>query len=111
MYSPEFKSRAIALAQEIGPDSAGPKLGIACSTLRRWVLAEIHGVRMSKLSSEEKAAARVAQKEIRKLKRENEELKKANWILRKVAEGFSMDRSNADLSRSETSSLNQKQDD
>jgi len=58
-----------------------PKLGIAVETLRRWVNQSDLG------GNEDCEAAETAAAEIRRLKRENAELRRANEIL-KTASAF-----------------------
>jgi len=99
-YSPEFKQRAIALAKEIGATRAGPKLGLRSDTLRVWIWLEANGNKMKKDDSPEVREAKLAQREIQRLKRENDELKKANYVLKEVASFFSKDRPNSSLRRS-----------
>lgn len=103
-FAPELKELAVALAREIGPNHAAPKLGVSYVSLRKWMLqADLRETCvMVKRSPEQEEQIRLAQKEIRRLQRENVELKKANWILRKVAEVFSKDRRDGNSSRSET---------
>ena len=89
-YPPEFRERALRLLEESLPDHlteyeairrVAAKLGISAEALRRWRRqAEVDaGVRPG-VSSEEHA-------EIRRLKRENTELRRANEIL-KTASAF-----------------------
>lgn len=99
-YSSEFKQRAIALAQEIGTTHAAPKLGISSETLGKWVWRDANGKNMNKKDTVEAQAAILAAREIKKLKQEVEELKKANFILKEVASFFHKDRSTSDLKRS-----------
>jgi transposase-like protein len=104
-YARDFKQKAIDLAKEIGPEHAGPKLGIAAGTLRKWVWREENGQGMKKkLETPESQAMREAAREIQRLKKQNEELEKANFILRQVASFFPDDRFSADLKRSLNSS-------
>jgi len=84
-YGPEFKQRAVKLAEELGNiTGAARKLGIPKHTLYNWIRPEGEPEVKSKavLSPEDK---------IRELERENEELKKANYILKQAAAFFSQD--------------------
>jgi transposase-like protein len=93
-YPLEFKERAIGLGREIGVSHAGQKLGMDSSLLGKWIRGkdlEMTVKKEPKESPEAKAAALAAAREIQKLKRENDELKKANQILKAVAELFSKD--------------------
>jgi transposase-like protein len=86
----EFKEKAILLGEEIGCASAASKLGISAGLLYLWIRTNTKGNLMKKQSVEARDALQ-AEREIRKLKRENEELKKANLILRELAKVFSKD--------------------
>ena len=90
-YSPEFKQRAVRMYQETRPDhpsdtSAMMKvaelLGIGTGeTVRHWVRqAEVDAGTRPGVTSEESA-------EVKRLKRENAELRRANAIL-KAASAF-----------------------
>ncbi len=107
-YSKEFKQRAVALASEIGAMSAGPKLGVATDTLHKWVRESVIVTRMNKDDTPEKRAAIEAERELRKLRKENKELKQANMILKEIASVFSKDRFKDGLSRSLNSRKNTK---
>lgn len=86
-YSPEFRARAIGLAKELGnANEAARKLGMPGFTLQGWLWEERNGGK-SKASMETLSA----EEELRQLKRENEELKKANYILKQAAAFFSQD--------------------
>ena len=90
-YPPELRARAIRMVAEVKVDypsewaaisAVTAKLGIASTeTLRRWIRrAEVDGGTRPGVTSEEHA-------EIRRLKRENAELRRANEIL-KAASAF-----------------------
>lgn len=89
-YPPEFKERAVRLVEEALPDHAteyeairkvSGKLGVSVEGLRRWRRqAEIDSGARPGMTSAEHA-------EIRRLKRENAELRRANEIL-KAASAF-----------------------
>lgn len=101
-YSHEFRGRAIDLAQEIGITTTAEKLGVSPQRLQNWVRRDAMGIPMrgKKKNTEKDKAAALAEAELKKLRRENEELKKANWILREVAKVFSEDPLDSDLRRS-----------
>lgn len=83
-YSPEFRQRAVALAKELGNSSeAARKLGIPKYTLSGWVWNE--------KGSSSPALELSTEEQLRKLQRENEELRKANFILKQAAAFFSQD--------------------
>ena len=103
-YKVEFKRKAVALGEEIGTTRAARKLGVGPDTLRMWIKRGVREVNMQRKNTPEAKAALEAANEIKKLKRENEELKKANLILRELASVFSKDRPNTDLEWSLNSS-------
>lgn len=88
---PEFRQRALRMLEESMPEHeteylairhVGAKLGVGAETLRRWRRrAEIDaGVRLG-VTSEENS-------ELKRLKRENAELRRANKILRTASAFF-----------------------
>ena len=91
-YPPELRERAIRMVAEVRPDypsewpaivAVAEKLGIGTAeTLRKWVRqAEINAGQRPGVTSEESA-------EIRRLKRENAELRRANEILKAASVFF-----------------------
>jgi transposase-like protein len=88
-YSPAFKERAMKLAEEIGCSRAAQLLGIKSGTLGMMLrLRSLELKSANKKSAEDKKAVETAV-ELRKLRKENEELKKANLVLKEVASLFS----------------------
>jgi transposase len=87
IYSPEFKEQAVELAKELNSiASAARKLGIAKGVLHTWAMAKkwpkIEGLTIGVESPED---------ELKRLRKENQELKKANLILKSAAAFFSQD--------------------
>ena len=91
-YPPELRERAVRMVAEVRPDYpsdwpaivvVAEKLGIGTAeTLRKWVRqAEVDAGQRPGVSSEESA-------EIRRLKRENAELRRANEILKAASVFF-----------------------
>lgn len=90
-YPVEFRQRAVRLLQETIPDSTSEfaaikhvaaRLGISTETLRRWNLdAKVDAGHVPGVTTSER-------EEIRKLKRENAELRRANEILRTASAFF-----------------------
>ncbi len=91
-YPSELRSRAVRLVVEQREQyeteweaikSIAAKLGIGCAeTLRKWVRqAEVDGGKRPGTSSEESA-------ELRRLRQENKELRRANEILKAAAAFF-----------------------
>lgn len=90
-YSADFRARALRLVAEAKPDhetewaaitSMAQKLGVSSETLRKWIRqSEVDGGQRPGTTSEESA-------ELKRLRRANAELKRANEIL-KTASAFS----------------------
>jgi transposase len=90
-FSPEQKARAVRMVVEATPDyssqwaaieSVATKIGVSHETLRRWVRqVEVDGGHRAGLTSEEAA-------EIKRLKKEIAELRRANEILKAAAAFF-----------------------
>lgn len=90
-FPPEFRQRALRMLEEAIPDHeteyaairhVGAKLGIGPETLRKWRRrAEVDSGARPGTTSEEHA-------EIKRLKRENAELRRANEILRTASAFF-----------------------
>ncbi len=90
-FSPEQKARAVRMVlegQSAYPTqwpaivSVAEKIGVSAETLRKWVRqAEVDGGQRTGLTSEEAA-------EIKRLKREVAELRRANEILKAAAAFF-----------------------
>jgi transposase-like protein len=98
----DFRLRAITLAEEIGVTETSRRLGVPYGMMRNWVTQNAKGITMrgKKEKTPDERAAALAAAEIRRLKKENEELKKVNWILQEVAKVFSKDQLDSDLRRS-----------
>jgi len=90
-YSPELQERAVRMVFEHTEEqpsqwatirSVGEKLGCSTEALRRWVRqAERDAGKRPGLSTDERA-------ELKRLQRENVELKRANEILKKASAYF-----------------------
>jgi len=80
-YSNEFKEEALALAKETGVRLAGEKLGITQKTLYQWQRKKRLMGEWTNKSGESDADR------IKRLEKENNELRQANEILKK-AMGF-----------------------
>jgi transposase len=85
-YTDEFKSQAVRLALELGPGRAAKQLGVSGAALQYW--KKKHTVE-KKLSVKEQASA--DREELQRLRKEVEELKKVNYILKRAAAFFSQD--------------------
>ena len=102
-YPPELRERAVRMVAQVRPEypsdwpaicAVAEKLGIGTAeTLRKWVRqAEVDAGARPGVTSEESA-------EIRRLKRENAELRRANEILKAASAFFA-----AELDRPQTRS-------
>jgi transposase len=84
-YTLEFKQQAAELAKKIGTTHAAKQLGVPVQSLHTWKK------NANKLDSKPDAVKADLESEIRTLKKEVEELKKVNFILKKAAAFFSQD--------------------
>lgn len=84
-YTLEFKQQAAELANRIGVTRAAEQLGVSMANIQRWKSKGQDQNRQSKKESVDLEA------EIRRLQKENDELKKVNHILKKAAAFFSQD--------------------
>ncbi|MBK7960682.1 MAG: transposase [Bdellovibrionales bacterium] len=84
-YTSEFKQQAAGLANRIGTRKAAEQLGVPVTTLYQWKGKEEKGKPQSK---KEEVNLEAENKQLRK---EVEELKKVNFILKKAAAFFSQD--------------------
>lgn len=81
-YNQEFKDEAIKLAEKKGIDPAAKDLGISSGALRRWKNEKIN----PKMKTIEEA-----ERELARVKQENEYLKKINEVLKKSHGIFAKD--------------------
>ena len=80
-YSKEFKEEALLLAKEIGVRQTSEKLGVAQKTLYKWQREKRLAGQLSNRVVESDA------ERIKRLEKENDELRQANEVLKK-AMGF-----------------------
>jgi transposase len=90
-YSADFRARAVRLVAEARPEhqtewaamtSVAAKLGVSAETVRKWVRrAEVDAGARPGVTSEESA-------ELKRLRRENAELRRANEILKSASAFF-----------------------
>jgi transposase len=87
-YTEEFKIDALKLAKTLGNyTEAAKKLGVSDSILHSW--KKTYNISIDSNKSVEIAFAET--EELKRLKKENEELKKINYILKRAAAFFSQD--------------------
>ena len=85
VYTTEFKQQAVALAERVGVTQAGEQLGVNPSNIQRWQLKGCEDARTPRAEREGLEA------EVRRLQKENRELKDVNHILKRAAAFFSQD--------------------
>jgi len=94
-YTPEFKRQAVALAQELGSaPKAAERLGVPESNIHNWREKLKSGGSLSGASADaagKNVNAESPEEELKRLRRENQQLQKANYILKQAAAFFSQD--------------------
>ena len=75
-YTEEYKQEALRLAEDIGVSEASAKLGIATKTL--------YGRRSAQRAGQKPISKESESEQIRRLEKENDELRRANEILKKA---------------------------
>ncbi len=89
-YTKEFRLSALKLAEELGSVAEATKqLGLKPNAIYNW--KNKYKYKASTTVVEPKAAVTPESEEIKRLKKENEELKKVNYILKRAAAFFSQD--------------------
>jgi transposase len=86
VYTVEFKTEAVKLAQEVGVTEAARRLDIPLSSIQNWMKPS-YAVKLQQNSVGKKGVTEV-QAEIARLRREVASLKVDNEILRKAAAYF-----------------------
>ena len=85
-FTPEFKSQAVQLAKDLkSTTEAGRQLNVSESVIRVWMK------NAEKTSSAQSVDPSFSVEEMKRLKAENEKLKKVNQILKSAAAFFSQD--------------------
>ncbi len=85
-YTVEFKRQAADLAIRTGVQKAADQLGVNVANIQRW-----KSETKKDSNSEQKTRKRDLEEALKQLRKENEELKKVNFILKKAAAVFSQD--------------------
>lgn len=85
-YTAEFKQQAAEMAGRIGVPKTAEQLGVPLANIHRWKTALKKGE-----TNVSKQIKPDVEEENRILRRENEELKKINYILKRAAAFFSQD--------------------
>ena len=91
-YTPDFKREAVALADELGSaNKAANRLGIPQSNINNWRNSIKQGKLKSSKGMRVKPQEESDKEELKRLRKENAELKKVNFILKRAAAFFSQD--------------------
>jgi transposase len=91
-YGPEFIDQALRLAKDLGSmNKAADKLGIPMATLNGWSIRKRRGKLKNFAQGPGVSSVETAEEENKRLRKEVEELKKANYILKRAAAFFSQD--------------------
>ena len=84
-YTEEFKKQALQLAEDLGSlTKASKQLGVAHANLHNWKQQKEAGANSN-------AAAAGQEEELKRLRKENAELKKVNYILKAASAIFTRD--------------------
>jgi transposase len=81
-YTLEYKQQAVDLARQIGISKTARQLGVGVSSIHQW---------KKDLKQADSKQEFDKDSEIKRLKKENDELKKVNYILKRAAAFFSQD--------------------
>ena len=92
-YTAEFKEQAVQMAHEQGLTRAARHLGISGVSLYKWKEKKKSGEPLKSTHSNipYNSSKESPENELKRLRKENEELKKVNIILKKAAAFFSQD--------------------
>jgi transposase len=91
-YSPEFIEQALRLAKELGSgQKAAERLGIPVATIHGWRTRRKRGELKTFSQATNGHSIETTEEENKRLRKEVEELKKANYILKRAAAFFSQD--------------------
>ncbi|MBC7690527.1 MAG: transposase [Methylotenera sp.] len=89
-YTKEFKQQAVELAESLGSrKEASRQLGVSDASIHNW--AAKFGSQTSKVGSASAPLSATDAEELKRLRRENADLKKVNHILKSAAAFFSQD--------------------
>lgn len=85
-YKAEFEDQAVELGRRIGISRAAQQLGVHVPSLHGWKKKSDQ-----KNGSSKDAQSENQEQELKQLRKENEELKKVNYIFKRAAAFFSQD--------------------
>ena len=91
-YTAEFKEQAVRLAEEMGSASrAGKQLGIPEANVHNWQNKQKQGKLKDSKNNMSTVGVEAPEEELKRLRKEVDELRKVNYILKKAAAFFSQD--------------------
>ncbi len=91
-YTSEFKQQTVRLADEMGSVfRAAKQLGIPGGSLQNWKTKQRQGKLKDSKNNMSMIGSENEQEELKRLRKENKELKDINHILKKCAAFFSQD--------------------
>jgi transposase len=91
-YTAEFKEQAVRLAEEIGSATrAAKQLGVSEANVHNWKMKSKQGKLKDSKNNMSMTEVESPEEELKRLRKEVEELKKVNYILKKAAAFFSQD--------------------
>jgi len=91
-YTAEFKEQAVRLAEEIGSARrAAKQLGVSEANVHNWKIKSKLGKLKDSKNNMSMTVSETSEDELKRLRKEVEELKKVNYILKKAAAFFSQD--------------------
>lgn len=92
-YTREFKEQAVRLAETMGSCTrAAKQLGVPMANVHNWKAKSKDGkLKDSKNNMSSGTIGELPEQELKRLRKENEELKQVNYILKRAAAFFSQD--------------------
>jgi len=91
-YTAEFKEQAVRLAEELGSATrAANQLGVSEANVHNWKIKSKQGKLKDSKNNMSMVVVESPDEELKRLRKEVEELKKVNYILKKAAAFFSQD--------------------
>ena len=90
-YTTEYKEQAVRLAERLGSAvKAARHLGISEMNVYHWKMKSKQG-KLKDLKNKMSIQSEAPEEELKRLRKENEELKQVNYILKRAAAFFSQD--------------------
>lgn len=90
-FTTEYKEQAVRLAEHLGSVAkAARQLGISDVNVYHWKMKSKNG-KLKDLKNNMSIQSETPEEELKRLRKENEELKQVNYILKRAAAFFSQD--------------------